>query len=287
MAVMVLSKVGHALSHSVFGSSLAGDGLLVRIRSTSIALFGLVTAIGLGLVVFISQQGWPGAFNSAIPSNPPELGVVHDAVALTHPAPAGSSPKAALVARPAVPALARGAGRGSHASGGSGIPGGSGIHRAHQVEGTPSAPPSHTPTPQPSAPVSEPAGQPAATSPAPTATVVSSPTPGPANQPHDSSSSQSKSTASSPATVKSSGSGQDKAGSHSGSKGVQTGKANGTSAPAPTPAPASKPKSSSHGKSAESHGTPAPPPAEPGSKEAPAVPGDAGHGNGKSGKGDH
>jgi hypothetical protein len=281
---MVLSKVGHALSHSIVGSSLAGDGLLVRIRSTSIALFGLVTAVGLGLVIFIAQQGWPGVLNSPIPANPPELGAVHGAVALTQPVFPGPPPQAVAVARRAAPGPVHGAGRGSHPSSGSGI-GGSGIHRAHQVAGTPTVPPPPAGTPQPSAPVSEPAGQPVATSPepspSPTATVVSSPTTASAGQPHDSSTSQPKPTASSPGTVKSSGSGQDQVDSHGGSNGAQAGEAKAYSPPPP------KPKSSTHGKSAESHGPPAPPPAEPSSKETPAEGGNPGHGNGKFGKGGH
>jgi hypothetical protein len=81
---LVLFKTRQMLSRTVFGSSLAGDAMLVRLRSTSIALLALVTAIGLGLVAFISQLGWPGVVNSPIPNNPVEAGAVHNAIALTH-----------------------------------------------------------------------------------------------------------------------------------------------------------------------------------------------------------
>lgn len=79
----MLSKTRQTLIRTVFGSNLAGDGMLVRLRSTSIALLGLVTAIGLGLVAFISQLGWPGIVNSPIPSGPAEAGSIHSAIALT------------------------------------------------------------------------------------------------------------------------------------------------------------------------------------------------------------
>jgi hypothetical protein len=97
---VVISKTRQILLRKVFGSSLAGDGMLVRLRSTSIALLGVVTAIGLGLVAFISQLGWPGIVNSPIPSGPAEAGAVHNAVALTQgPATASIAPRRAV--RPA------------------------------------------------------------------------------------------------------------------------------------------------------------------------------------------
>jgi hypothetical protein len=79
----MLSKTRQTLTRTVFGSNLAGDGMLVRLRSTSIALLGVVTAIGLGLVAFISQLGWPGIVNSPIPNGPAEAGSIHSAIALT------------------------------------------------------------------------------------------------------------------------------------------------------------------------------------------------------------
>lgn len=59
--------------------------MLVRLRSTSIALLGVITAIGLGLVAFISQLGWPGVINSPIPGPPVEAGAIHNATALAQP----------------------------------------------------------------------------------------------------------------------------------------------------------------------------------------------------------
>lgn len=59
-----------------------GDGMLVRLRSASIALFGLVTVVGLGLIVFIAQLGFPGVFSSPIPGSSSKAGSVDDAIAL-------------------------------------------------------------------------------------------------------------------------------------------------------------------------------------------------------------
>ena len=41
------------------GANLAGDGLRERLRSTTFAMLGLVTATGLGLVALAYNQGWP------------------------------------------------------------------------------------------------------------------------------------------------------------------------------------------------------------------------------------
>jgi hypothetical protein len=73
----VRTKLRQALSEVVLGSSLAGDGLLVRLRSTSIALLAVVAVVGLGLVAFISQLGWPTVLSGPIPEGP-ELGVVRN-----------------------------------------------------------------------------------------------------------------------------------------------------------------------------------------------------------------
>jgi hypothetical protein len=62
--------------------------MLLRLRRASIALLGLVGAVGLGLVFFISQIGWPGVLSGPLPATPTRVGSVHDAIALTHPGPA-------------------------------------------------------------------------------------------------------------------------------------------------------------------------------------------------------
>jgi hypothetical protein len=173
MIALVLSRARHVLSHSVLGSSLAGDGLLVRLRSTSIGLLGIVTAVGLGLIAFISQLGWPGAFNAPIPGSPREAGTIRDGVALTQPAPQSEStlrPSASaphsLAARPT---------SSRHASSPHGSRADSGLGGSHQL----GAPGTSTRTPaavqSPSAP--EPTGQAIAAvpaAPAPTAPPAAS-----------------------------------------------------------------------------------------------------------------
>lgn len=77
MAVQVDFKLRQRLSGSIPGPSLMGDGFLIRLRSTSIALLAAVVAIGLGLVAFISQMGWPTVFSGPIPAGP-QLGVVQN-----------------------------------------------------------------------------------------------------------------------------------------------------------------------------------------------------------------
>jgi len=77
MKKVVRSTLRNALSRSTLVTSLAGDGLLVRFRSTSIALLAVVAAVGLGLTGFIAQLGWPTVSSGPIPSGP-RLGVVRN-----------------------------------------------------------------------------------------------------------------------------------------------------------------------------------------------------------------
>jgi hypothetical protein len=62
--------------------------MLLRMRSVTTALLGLIAAIGLGLVAFISQQGWTDVLDGAIPDPPVELRISHDANAGSARAPA-------------------------------------------------------------------------------------------------------------------------------------------------------------------------------------------------------
>ncbi len=251
MDVLVLSSARKLLSRSILGSSLAGDGLLVRLRSTSIGLLGLVAAVGLGLVAFISQLGWPGVFSQPIPGSPSEAGTVHDAIALTRPAPAiGASSATHALMRAAVRRAAQG--RGGRAPNGSPAIGGS-----RQLAGTggkktaPASPPAPAPAPAaepkplPSAPASEATSQ-------PTTTTAGSPGPTASSTPKTSS--QTSGSTSNPksdakATTK----------RHSAAKS----KAHGAGS---TSAGLARPESSSPGKSGEDHGgrpqkAPEPPPA--------------------------
>jgi hypothetical protein len=170
MVIEMLSKIRQGLSAA--GWSLAGDGMLLRLRNASIALVGAVAAVGLGLTLFISQLGFPAVFSSPIPGGPTEGGSVHDAIALTQGPDAGSrstssdAPSAAIV-----PGRPRQTGQGGGtAAGGGGREGSRQIAVAPGAQSSPAAS-------QPSAPVpvSGPTTQPAAPSPS-----VPSPAPAPA-----------------------------------------------------------------------------------------------------------
>ena len=151
------------LSDTVLGSSLAGDGLLVRLRSTTIGLLGLVAVVGLGLVAFISQIGWPGVFSGPLPAAPAG-GVVHnDTIALvqaeTHLTPAASG----VGGRPRAKA--------NHRDETSNVE--SGVAGADQLTGpaaehpaSPAPEPSSPPAQAPPAPIPPPAAQPPASTPA-------------------------------------------------------------------------------------------------------------------------
>lgn len=128
--------------------------MLLRLRRASIALLGLVGAVGLGLVFFISQIGWPGVLSGPLPGAPTRVGTVHDAIALTN-----SGPRIAT-ARPATTSAGQGVGgaahRGSGSSGGgfqvghSKQPKGAGVRPSHGID---QPGPSHpTPAPEPVTP---------------------------------------------------------------------------------------------------------------------------------------
>jgi hypothetical protein len=169
MGVEVAYKVGHALRRSLGGLSLAQGSMLLRMRRASIALLGIVGGVGLGLVFFISQIGWPGVLSGPLPAPPTRVGAVHDAVALIHPGPATATAR-----------LAPG-GAGQSAGGvarrGSGPSGGPRLGHAKQP-GSRSAgvhPGRHVSEPSSSQPAPEPEPVTPAPAPAPTPPVVSTP----------------------------------------------------------------------------------------------------------------
>lgn len=141
--------------------------MLLRLRRASIALLGLVGAVGLGLVFFISQIGWPGVLSGPLPGAPTRVGTVHDAIALTHPGPAIAT------ARPAE-AGSRGISGTAHRLAGS--PRGSQLDHSKQLDDSTGVHPSHG-ADQPGSSQPAPAPEPVTPSPAPSAapTVTSSP----------------------------------------------------------------------------------------------------------------
>lgn len=70
MDVKVLSKLRQATRQTFLVSNLVGDSLLVRMRSASIGIIGMVAAVGLGLVIVVAQQGWPEVGTGPLPKAP-------------------------------------------------------------------------------------------------------------------------------------------------------------------------------------------------------------------------
>jgi hypothetical protein len=70
MAVLVIDKRLHPRPRRPALPSLLGDGLPERLRSTSIALLGIVAAVGLGIVGFALQLGFPLIARAPLPEPP-------------------------------------------------------------------------------------------------------------------------------------------------------------------------------------------------------------------------
>lgn len=79
MDVSVLSKHGQRSLRSAARTSILGDGLLERTRSTTLALLGLTAAIGLAMVALALNQGWPLIAGAPIPGFGSEHQAVGDA----------------------------------------------------------------------------------------------------------------------------------------------------------------------------------------------------------------
>lgn len=70
MDVSVLFKPGHRWLRSPKKPSVLGGGLLERARSTTLALLGVTTAVGLAMVALALNQSWPLVADSPIPGAP-------------------------------------------------------------------------------------------------------------------------------------------------------------------------------------------------------------------------
>lgn len=190
MGVKVVSKLGQALSRSLDSLSLADGSMLLRMRRASIALLVLVGAVGLGLIVFISQLGWPGVISGPLPGSPSRVGTVHDAVALSQldSTASISGPAAVAAGRPAQEDVAgqgsRAASRDSELGGAKELGSGSGSGRGTQPDQGVDQPTAEPPP--------QPAAEPAPVAPAPT----SAPTTAAVESPPQSSSAEAKKTTS-------------------------------------------------------------------------------------------
>lgn len=165
MVVSVLHKPGQALSQLFARPSLLGDRLSDRLRSATFAMLGLTTAVGLGLIAFVLQQGWPSVLGGPIPGFPSERSDT-EATSAPPPAPNGGATRAHRSGSTVVPVPV---GRGGAE------PDDSQLSGSRQVAGA--APTSPGPTgaepPGEGAPGQQPAGQP------PVATPAPAPTPAP------------------------------------------------------------------------------------------------------------
>ena len=176
MAGQMLSRRGQLASRLKAKPSLAGNGLLERMRSTTFALLGITAAMGLGLVALVSQQGWPYLPALPIPAAPAEHGAVHDARVVTPALIAagplelrtGTSAQFAGFNGPATPVWGSSHLSGSHQVGGQAVPPSSPDNGQSEGEGTAEPAPSSQPVSEAPAPV-----------PTPTATPVSAPAPAP------------------------------------------------------------------------------------------------------------
>lgn len=163
---LVVSRIQHRLQAA--GHSLAGDGMLLRLRNASIALVAAVAAVGLGLTLFIAQLGFPGAFSGPIPGSPAKVGTVHDSIALTH-SPGVAPSRSQSGARSGVAASTH-----PRRAGNGGTPGVGGSHRftpSPQAQPGPvaSQPASSVPVSEPTASPTAPPQSPAAATPTPVA----------------------------------------------------------------------------------------------------------------------
>jgi hypothetical protein len=290
MVVLVASRIRQALSRSTFYSSVVGDSMLARLRSTTIALLGVVTAVGLGLVAFISQLGFPGVFNGAIPDGSGGSAAVHGAIAL---APAVGTARPARGGRIASARVRLPSSSSPHAPRPAAGPHLGSLNQAGHVPVTGQPPAGHTQPP--STTPAEPEGEPApAEAPVPSA---ASPKPEPPAQPEKASSkSQSRGHSEEEAKSHSGEKAKGEAGtkpvasSTGGSKNHHSTKTKRHSGAPP------KPIGDPPGKSGESSASPAkssgpPPSADPGEKMPPEAEGKetggAGKNGGKSGKSHH
>lgn len=170
----MISRFRQILRHRLSSDALLGDTLLVRLRSVTVGLLGLVTAVGLGLVVLLMQQGWPSVLGGPLPPAPPRF--VHNEAISQPPAgdrgPARAPARALVDSRRARPSAPRRLVVDSAAVG------------VAPRSPSPPGPESHGPTPKPGG--SHPSPQPQAPAPQPTAAPAppaAAPEPEPAQEP--------------------------------------------------------------------------------------------------------
>ncbi|HET7053117.1 MAG TPA: hypothetical protein VFI09_04275 [Solirubrobacterales bacterium] len=84
-------KRGQRGLRPIGGTSILGNGLLERVRSTSLALLGATAAVGLAIVAVALNQGWPLVAGSSVPPLPRQARAVGAATVVAR-APSTGSP---------------------------------------------------------------------------------------------------------------------------------------------------------------------------------------------------
>jgi hypothetical protein len=289
MVVVVVSRIRQALARSTFYSSVVGDSMLARLRSTTIGLLGLVTAVGLGLVAFISQLGFPGVFNGAIPDGPGGSAAVHGAIALT---PAGGTAQRVRGGHVASVRVQLPSALSLHAPGTApGSVAGPNLGSLNQAGHAPTVgrpPPGHVQPPAMAPP--GPPGEQASTTESPPPAAASPKSESPV-QPEKSSSTKTKpkSTGHSSEKAKSQADAKPAASSTGGSKSHRSAAKAKRHSGAPSKQAGDSPGSSGESNASPAKGSSPPPSAGPGGKAPPEARenGDAGKDAGKSGKSHH
>jgi hypothetical protein len=229
----MLSRLGEAMPR-VSGASVGGAGLRERLRSTTFALLGAVTAVGLVLVGIAYNQGWPEFVNSPIPSLRSE-GVADARVAADAVGPAAPANNPSSAAAPAP-------GQGGHPSENGRKPGSDGTAQQTSAAAPENQVQVSAPSGQGGLDVPPPSTGPPPTAPAaadPPATVGAPPAPSPAQTPAPSPPPSPATTSppvAPPAGV-ASGPGKGKAKGHE----KNGGPAQPASSPPPAPAPVTSP----------------------------------------------
>jgi hypothetical protein len=191
MDVSVLSKDGQRSLRSAIRTSVLGDGLLERTRSTTLALLGLIAAIGLAMVALALNQDWPLIAGAPIPGLEREHHAVGDATVAATARMQGGRAEISGTTSQANPGVSSGKPRpragGTAALAGSKAPQAAGLVVAHPTAPSPAGnelPSEAVPDPTPAAqqPAPAPAPAPATAAAAVPVSSPSSPSPGPVPQ---------------------------------------------------------------------------------------------------------
>jgi len=117
MDVPVHFKPGHRWLRPPRKPSVLGGGLLERARSTTLALLGMTTAVGLAMVALALNQSWPLVADSPIPGAPSQQEAIGKATVAAQPTAKAAGAGLADVAAAPRPNSSRAAGGGDSGGG--------------------------------------------------------------------------------------------------------------------------------------------------------------------------